>query len=97
MKTGSDGMKCEVKCVIEKRKSNKNALEVHKCKILTSVTAEVFRVDIPDEKTKITFCIQDIVTALDSANKRYMNLREQEQEAWIKDGDLETEESRWIY
>lgn len=81
MKVGEDAMKISTKCIVMKRNKKMRAgtpMQAYDCAIVSSVTAGVVNVDIPEKNIMISIRTQDLLAAMNAANQKYLGLRQNE-------------------
>lgn len=92
MKLGEDGMKTSAKCTITKSKQSKKGgmnVDIYDCTLLSSVTAGITHIDIPDRNIKVSIRTQDLLAVMNATNQKYMDLRQTELDTpLVKENDI---------
>ena len=81
MKIGADNMKAAAKCTVTKSKRNMKKgvnIEPCDCTLFSCVTSGITQIDISEKNITVSLRTADLLTVMNAANQKYMELRENE-------------------
>lgn len=59
-------------CAREKKRTKELQMEQCDSRLTASVSAGIFRIEVPEKKINISFRLQDVMTVIQAANGRYL-------------------------